>query len=1172
MDTVKYIDAIESVRVKNWAAGSKEKLNEKMIIIDKSDTLEVQNIDVIPALYKIFDEPIVNSLDHIVKCIATDNVTNITVNFHPNGDFEITNDGKGFNIGINKSASEKLGRTIWGPTLAMGILFQGTNLLAKGIIGGTNGIGAKLPNCFSDKFKIITSDGKKIFEQTWSNNMRNEQQPIFVDSKDGKQFTTLKFSPSYENDFNVNISDYWGTLDKILYTRCVYANVYAKHIITASIDEHGVKKPKAQDVTVKYNNKMIDINDISDISSKLGDYTNFKLIGQSEQFNNLLWDVSVVYVKGYDLSIVNGIFVSSGTHMKYIMKQITTHTQSVFSKKYGNSMKITATKITQSISLLMCIQIPAPSWSGQTKESLKSDSRRFSFIIPKKQLDEIANNIISIIGSTNNTVRKEKIDYDKYTSARLAGTKHSKDCSLLAVEGDSAMSQVSLAVSDNKQLGFDNYGIISLGGVIMNVRKACVVNKLGENKIIKQSNKLKNNIFMKVLMSVLGLDYSYDYDPANSNYAKQRSNMRYGCIVAVVDQDMDGKGNILSLLLNVFDMFWPNLIKSGYIKWFPTPIIRAYPANGGKVYEFYNVNDYDEWSKTTIVKHKANYYKGLGTHSSDETISMFKKFNSTVRTYNYDNDSSKLFEIYFGKNPDSRKIELSGPTLECPLEILKQQTITGIISCSDHLKYEARLYQKDNIERKLDHIIDGQNQAGRKVLDSLLKIYVNQSQNMKIAALAGYISQTSGYHHGEASLCNTLTIKGFIDVGGKQLPLLLPASNFGSRKEGGNDAAQPRYIQGKLNKPITQLLFPVEDYQLLDFHTDEGKRTEPMYFVPIIPLSIIESTEVPSHGWKIKIWNRDALSVINNVKKLIFKEDATLLPMPPCTHKWKGKIVYTPQEYSVGTYVVNKNKIIITELPLRVWNGPYIRKLNAKKDGIILSARDYSDKTNIRIELTMVDNWKEQIKQTDEDYFDYIEIYLGLRKKMQSHLNYIGTQGEVIELNNYEEVIHHWFPIRKHYYKLRIDRIIVILSLKICMMENIIKYITNKTMMNMMKLKDMELYLEHNGYTKLWHTKIKDPEFIPTNDIVNVVTNSRESNYDYLIGLSDRNKSDESLVLYYNKLTKLKTKKQDIENKSNLGRFPGAAIWLQELDELAKTIKFGRQTNWTYDDHNKYQL
>lgn len=80
-------------------------------------------------------------------------------------------------------------------------------------------------------------------------------------------------------------------------------------------------------------------------------------------------------------------------------------------------------------------------------------------------------------------------------------------------------------------------------------------------------------------------------------------------------------------------------------------------------------------------------------------------------------------------------------------------------------------------------------------------------------------------------------------VGSNNVNLLTPSGQFGTRLEGGSDAASPRYIFTFLS-PIARLLFPEEDDILLNFQEDEGQVIEPEYFCPIIPLLLVVSASI----------------------------------------------------------------------------------------------------------------------------------------------------------------------------------------------------------------------------------------------------------------------------------------------------------------------------------------
>lgn len=61
----------------------------------------------------------------------------------------------------------------------------------------------------------------------------------------------------------------------------------------------------------------------------------------------------------------------------------------------------------------------------------------------------------------------------------------------------------------------------------------------------------------------------------------------------MTDQDTDGS-HIKGLLLNLFDTYWPSLIKCGFVEEFITPIVRVKPAKGkkGEPLDFYTIPEF----------------------------------------------------------------------------------------------------------------------------------------------------------------------------------------------------------------------------------------------------------------------------------------------------------------------------------------------------------------------------------------------------------------------------------------------------------------------------------------------------------------------------------------------------------------------------------------------------
>ena len=61
----------------------------------------------------------------------------------------------------------------------------------------------------------------------------------------------------------------------------------------------------------------------------------------------------------------------------------------------------------------------------------------------------------------------KRINIPKLDDANNAGTRKSKDCTLILTEGDSAKT---MAISGLSKIGRDNYGVFPLRGKILNVK------------------------------------------------------------------------------------------------------------------------------------------------------------------------------------------------------------------------------------------------------------------------------------------------------------------------------------------------------------------------------------------------------------------------------------------------------------------------------------------------------------------------------------------------------------------------------------------------------------------------------------------------------------------------------------------------------------------------------
>ena len=79
-------------------------------------------------------------------------------------------------------------------------------------------------------------------------------------------------------------------------------------------------------------------------------------------------------------------------------------------------------------------------------------------------------------------------------------------------------------------------------------------------------------------------------------------------------------------------------------------------------------------------------------------------------------------------------------------------------------------------------------------------------------------------------------------VGSNNVNLLEPLGQFGTRATGGKDAASARYIFTALTS-ITRVIFNSNDDSTLNFLIEDGQSIEPEWFMPILPMVLVNGSE-----------------------------------------------------------------------------------------------------------------------------------------------------------------------------------------------------------------------------------------------------------------------------------------------------------------------------------------
>ena len=181
-------------------------------------------------------------------------------------------------------------------------------------------------------------------------------------------------------------------------------------------------------------------------------------------------------------------------------------------------------------------------------------------------------------------------------------------------------------------------------------------------------------------------------------------------------------------------------------------------------------------------------------------------------------------------------------------------------------------------------------------------------------------------------------------VGSNNLNLLLPNGQYGTRDQGGKDHASARYIFTE-PAPITRALFHPSDDPLLNYLKEDNDVIEPEYYMPVIPLLLINGTEgigtgecilrpivivhsTHPEGWSTSVPSYNPTEIVANIRRLMAGEEQ--VPMLPWWRGFKGTIRKTGEhKYDVTGVVrkVNDTTVEVTELPIHKWTQTYKAEL-----------------------------------------------------------------------------------------------------------------------------------------------------------------------------------------------------------------------------------------------------
>lgn len=822
--------------------GSVEEVDAEMWVFDDTiNRIVLRRIRYIPGLYKLFDEGLVNCRDHMVRMLAnseegTHKVSSIQVTIDSAGMISMMNDGNGIDVVMHPETN------VWVPEMIFGHLRTSTNYdkTEKKIVGGKNGFGVKLAYVWSTTGSVETVDHKtgQKYEQTFENNLDIIHPPTITKVKAStKPYTKITFLPDYARLGVPGLSaDMLALFKKRVYD-------------LSAITDKSVK--------IRYNDLLLPTKTFAHyIDLYIGSKEETKRLQEEDEGGR--WEYAVAISPTHEfcqVSFVNGIHTQKGgKHVEYILNQITRKVCVYIELK--KKILVNPVAVKEQLLLFVRCDVENPSFDSQTKDYMNTPSTKFgsSCNVSDKFIEKLCKmgvmdaacaltELKEIKASKKNDGVKVKTlrGMTKLMDASLAGTERSRECVLILCEGDSAKAGIvsGLTTEDRATIG-----VFPLKGKLLNVR--------GET-----AKKINENDEIRDIKKILGLERERTYE-SMEDIGKH---LRYGQVLFMTDQDLDGS-HIKGLCINLFQSEWKSLAMiPGFIGFMNTPILKA--RKGKDELLFYNQGEYDSWKEELGAESgrwEIKYYKGLGTSTDKEFKQYFK--NKKVVSFEYNEESDDMIDMVFNKKrADDRKVWLENYQRSSYLN-----TTDSAVSYSNFINKELIHFSKYDCDRSIPNVMDGLKRSLRKILFSAFK--KNLTREIKVAQFSGYVSEHSGYHHGEASLNAAIVNMAQNFVGSNNINLFMPNGQFGSRMMGGKDSASERYIFTLLSN-ITRRLFPEVDDHVLTYLDDDGTPVEPLYYIPIIPMVLVNGGKGIGTGFSTSIPCYDPLLIIAYLKQMM---------------------------------------------------------------------------------------------------------------------------------------------------------------------------------------------------------------------------------------------------------------------------------------------------------------
>ena len=1139
-------------------------------------------------LYKIFDEILVNASDNTVrdkKC------NKIMVDIDKeSGEISVWNNGTTIPIEIHKEYN------IYVPELIFGNLLTSGNYDQKGkTVGGKNGLGAKLVSIYSKKFSIEILNNQKKYYQEFTNNMFDKTEPIVSSiassTSKNESYTKITFLPDYKRFGLKNLSDDMVSLLK----RRVYDTAgTTNENVSVWLNKTQLNIKSFKDyIGMYYSDDEIpdliyeDFNERWTVGIVYDPNAGFQHMSFVNKISTFKGGTHLNYISN---QIVDKVIDHIISQPKYKSLKIKPH-------QIKENLSIFINCIIEDPSFGSQTKEELTTKSSLFNIKCELDDKFIGKICKTGLINEIVQVAqIKQLGELEKSDGKKNVNLKNLTKlddARLAGSKRSSECRLIITEGDSAKTH---AISGLEIIGRDLYGVFPLKGKLLNVRNA-TPNQLLSNEEIKNLKQIlglkQNTVYtdtkklryggVVVLTDAdddgshikgLFINFIHYFWPSLAKIPGFIQSIRTPVLKAYKNSDTKKINPEIFYSLTEFkkwsDKQDDSIDKKYKIKYYKglgtstnTEAKECYTDFENKIINYVWVgtgfgSDSNNKLLTNTIDTGKDIYSNLSESGlkDNESIKSSKsaksaKSTKSTKTNNDENSDPNISDDKSCSDESIDKNDLSYKSITLAFskkrendrkEWVRQRDKNSVIENTvknipiyDFVNKDLIHFSHGDNIRSIPDLIDGLKPSQRKIIYGAFKRKLD-NEEIKVAQLSGYISEHTGYHHGEASLQGAIINMAQDFCGSNNINLLFPSGNFGTRRLGGKDSASPRYIFTQLSS-LTRHIFITKDEPALEQVIEEGDVVEPIRYYPIIPMLLVNGSEGIGTGFSTNIPCFNPLDLIKNIRDYLGGTHVDKLnELVPWYSGYTGRIEKSLDKKnqtkytSYGTYEqIDEYTLRITELPVGVWTQDYIDKVLSKliddEKGILNDYENNCGNHKIDFKLSFKNGELQKLIKSKT-----IEDKLKLTASVQISNMHVWKNNEIHKYSNPNYMLKDYIEIRLVIYKKRKEHYIKVLENELKLLKNKRKFIKQIISGDLIISKKQKNILVQ---------ELSDLEYpeLSTN------INSKPS-YDYLVGMPMWSLTQE-------KIDELESDYNDKKNELDIYKNKTVQeLWFEELDNF----------------------